>query len=328
MIRLRYHVAFIVAAVIFPAIGARAQSGASETLPGNTVALSRAYAPFLQASKPGRSADMSAVSQDGALRLDSYQSGRVLVLSTPDGRIVAETNVDAPVVHMLFSIDGLPVTVGQDNVISIWPAEFDGTPNRLIISGYEAFFEGARPAVPLWVGRSTIAIGGWRSARGLYDIASGQKISDLSYDSQFIERILTSPDGDHFATLQGRGISVYRSTDGSFLGYYDSQLLLSDTGSEQVQDAAFSNDGRAIHATHWGGSWLSMDIETNDMTDHSSVHDTGRFALSPDDAWIAAFRATNDLSVAMVQLFRTGGSVRRKPICNRMPRAGVSTAPG
>lgn len=311
MIRPSCLVAFIVAAAMFPAIEASAQSGAADIPPGDIVALSRDYAQFLRASKPGRSADMSAVSQDGALRLDSYQSGQALVLSTPDGRIIAEKSLSSPVVHMLFSIDGLPVTVGQDNVISVWPAGFDGAPNRLIISGYEAIVENSvRRAVPLWVGRSTIAIGGWRGARGLYDVASGQKISGLSYDSQAIERILTSPGGDRFATLQGRGISVYRAADGAFLGYYDSQLPLSDTGSEQIWDAAFSSDGRAIHSTHWGGSWLSMDINSVAMADHGSVRDTGRFALSPDNGWIAAFRATNEphQRVTRVQLFRADRS--------------------
>lgn len=303
---------FLACSMLFGAEGRAQQPMTADEL----VALSRAYSSYVDASKPDRTGDRSAVSPDGSMRLDSYLHGQALVLSTPDGNIVAEAIPVVPVTHVLFSTDGHPVTVGRDNVISIWPANFDGAPKTVAIEGYEALNTMPRVtiATPLWVGTSNLAVGGWRGARGLYDIASGKKLSDLMFDTKSIESILPSPDGRMFATVQGAAITVYRASDCAFLGHYDWMEGFNDTGSEQIWDAAFSSDGREIHVTHWGGGWREMEIESNRIGDYRSISDTRKFALAPDDQRLAAFLATNDHPLLQeVQVFNRDKAAMKAP---------------
>lgn len=284
-----------------------------------SVSLSREFSGFVTASKPGRAGDMSAISPDGSMRLDSYLGGNALVLSAPDGRIIAETVTPEPVVRVLFGAARQPVSVGQDGVISIWPDGFDGAAKTVALPVFAPFNvqPGVTTAIPLWVGTSVIAIGGWRGARGLYDIESGEKRADLMYDTQSIDRFVYSPDGAMVAAIQGGSLVVYRAKDGAFLGQYDWMEAFNGTGSEQITDAAFSSDGKIIHATHFGGAWREMEIATNEVRERRWVYDTGRFALGPDDQQLAAFRVTNNAPwLEEVEVFRPDAADAQRPGAN------------
>ena len=266
------------------------QSAAPDMSAAQILALSHDYAPMLTGLLPDRQARSSAVSKDGRYIVEAYGNGSVIRLADHKGQELGTAQLDTQAQLLLMGPDGQVGAVLEDNSILVWKAGLEGKPVTLTIPGYKAFIQYQyRWAVrtPIALGRDTVAIGSYREGRGLWRIEDGQRLTSLTHDTGGFSFFKLSPDGEQLAAVQGGGMTVYRMSDGAFLGYFDNARTFDDTGSNEIKDIAFTENGKAIHVLGQGQWWHRMHLESAAIDELARPKNGSNMALSPDEKSMA-----------------------------------------
>ncbi|MBD0742432.1 helix-turn-helix domain-containing protein [Streptomyces sp. CBMA152] len=311
------------------------------------------------------------LSPDGRTVALGHFDGTVRVRDTATGRTTATLKGNSGVIGVLrFSPDGRTVAAGYGGTVRLWnPAGGDVRTLAGSRGTYDLAFSADGRTLAA-AGSSGLFEG--QGAAAIWDVATGRSVATLSGYTERPGALAAAPDGHAVATVSGDGTvrlndltrsrrtrtlftsdtkepyAVALSPDGRTLATGDATARLWDTATgdlratlpdrtrmEEVQDLAFTPDGRALALT--GGLdtrlWdpASGHVSTGRTDDHTGVVNA---VLSPDGRTRATVSARNstlnlwDISTGRLRVTVPGSKDRAQAVAFSADSRTVATGNG